>query len=216
MRWRSWTIKARVSKHRLPVRNDKRLSRNHFKTGHVVSPYKTAIHKSFTFVLAPTFILHLSKFKNSLTNTSRLFHPSFELGETPSNAWCWMPHRNEYFQFSTKIDGDARSWLTDKVFTRQVASRPQTRQQLLSPVGAGARGCQPSIEKRRRKCDSFARFGEWKNCGALSRVWTRAAVTCSGWSRWSKRAELQLRRRLQGNRKPSRCSIQVQRYSGTD
>ncbi|XP_012341165.2 uncharacterized protein LOC105735270 [Apis florea] len=39
---------------------------------------------------------------------------------------------------------------------------------------------------------------------------TRAAVTCSGCrSHWSKRAELQLRRRLQGNRKPSRCSIQV-------
>lgn len=65
-------------------------------------------------------------------------------------------------------------WLTDKVFTRQVVSRPNALAAVVSRVQVHV-VANPRSKKRRRKCDSFARFGEWKNCGALSRVYTRGS-----------------------------------------
>lgn len=143
-----------------------------------------------------------SKFENSLTNTSKLFHPSpsfFLVTQTPSNT------TNISNIFESREDEQSQ-WLLTRVY-RRVGQTWQLLSQVQVHVVANPRCKNGKMVRSIR--------GEEKSWRASQ--CTRAAVTCSGCrSHWSKRAELQLRRRLQGNRKPSRCSIQVQRYSGTD
>lgn len=119
---------------------------------------------------------------------------------------------NEYFQFS-KIDGDAQS-LTHGQGLYKASGKSAKRASSCCVPGAGARGCQPSIEKTEAEMRFLRPIRGvkklWRAFACIHARQSRVPVEVAG------RRELQLRRRLQGNRKPSRCSIQVQRYSGTD
>lgn len=156
------------------MRNDKRLSndkRNHFKTGHVVSPYETAILHFCTPLLSFTF-------QNSKTHSqisrNYFIHPSnLEIQRLQTRCDKRRSRITNISNFRRSTAMHSR-WLTDKVFTRQVVSRPNALAAVVSRVQVHV-VANPRSKKRRRKCDSFVRFGVWKNCGALSRVYTRVS-----------------------------------------